>query len=145
MKKFLIAAAIMFSAACICQPAHAQMDNAVKKSLTVYNASLTVAKTSLTGSADTAIAKVVIDNTVLAVEGIGLKTGGTVAAKIYLVGYDIKGTNSVRLDSLVLTDKAGDQWKQFAIPDRTGYSKYELHFISTGGTWSPSAYNIRRP
>ena len=121
----------------VAHQAKAQIDNAVKKQITLT-------KTSLSGT-DTATADILIDNTVVSVELIATKTSGTVAGMVYLWGYDLKGTNKVKVDSLTVTNISGDQWNLITIPERTKYSKYSAQFLSTGGVWVPKLYNMRRP
>ena len=96
--------------------------------------SVTPTKTSLTLSADTANATLPIDNTTKSVIATATKTSGSVAGKIYFLG-SIDNSNWDKIDSLVVTNISGKQYKNFTIR-YLEYPYYKFQYLSTGGVWA---------
>ncbi len=140
MKKLLyvlFSFSIVFLAA-VPQSAHAQI---VKSERITGNSGVT--KTSFT-TTDTGYA---ITQTINAdyksVEVGGTKASGTPAGKIYFQGKTPDGT-WVHLDSLAITNTTGLQSKLITVPTNLIYADYRVYILSTGGTWTPVVYTLRR-
>lgn len=102
---------------------------------------VTPTKTPLTLSADTAYAVLPIDNTVISIEMRGVKTSGTVGGKIYLLGLAPDGTNWDKLDSLSIANVSTQQYKIITMASKP-YIQYKFQYLSTGGTWVPTAHYV---
>ncbi len=104
--------------------------------------SITLSKASLS-STDTSTATITADDYTRSFTVVATKTGGTVAGTVYFYGSG-NGTNFDLLDSLVVANTSGAQYKTFKPVIPLVYYQYKITTYSTNGTWTISAKQLTR-
>ena len=99
-------------------------------------------KTSVT-NADTATAIITASDYFRSTTVVATKTSGTVAGTIYWYGSG-NGTNYDLLDSLVVANTSGAQYKTFKPSLPLNYYKFKVYILSTNGVWTIAAKQLNR-